>query len=348
MKNLTTSHILLIVLATILLILTAFSFYLLQDPTAPLPFLGLPPANTVTQTPASLTGSLSPTDTTLPTRQTSYTPFAVSVTPSAATPGAQVSDTPVATATASPGPTATAGTSIPQPSLTASSTATSTSTGSTAVPSPSPTLGAGEFGINGRILQDGTPVSDVQVSFVDDATPRQDTTNEDGHYWFITLAPGTSFTLSFSHSDNAQLTPSLEIASIAWIEGNLPVGVEVINLPDLDISLLIDDMFFELQTPQDGATYSAAAISPTNPIQFSWTTYDQGDTYFIELGEADNEQPAWTSIDTTTTNLMWNGTLGDGSHITEGIYWWRVGVERMVGNYRVVVFTPAWNLNFNP
>jgi hypothetical protein len=46
--------------------------------------------------------------------------------------------------------------------------------------------------------------------------------------------------------------------------------------------------------------------------------------------------------------MMWNGTLDDGSHISQGAYWWRVGVNKSLGNYKLKVYTPKWDLVFNP
>ncbi|MDD1679488.1 MAG: hypothetical protein LUO93_09955, partial [Methanomicrobiales archaeon] len=75
LKNLTQNQILLIALSTVLLILAALSFYLLQDPSAPLLFS---PQATSTLVPVlpSPTSTPEPTYTSSPTRQTSYTPFA--------------------------------------------------------------------------------------------------------------------------------------------------------------------------------------------------------------------------------------------------------------------------------
>jgi hypothetical protein len=107
-------------------------------------------------------------------------------------------------------------------------------------------------------------------------------------------------------------------------------------------------MIFDLQTPTEESTYSAAAISPSNPLQFNWSLYNQGETYYVELGATGSDQPVWTSNESTSTTLMWNGTLTDGSHITQGVYWWRVGTTKSLGNYTLVVFTQQWNIIFTP
>jgi hypothetical protein len=107
-------------------------------------------------------------------------------------------------------------------------------------------------------------------------------------------------------------------------------------------------MIFELQTPVDGATYSAAAISPYNPIQFTWSLYNQGGSYHVELSPNGRNDPIWTSSLLASTNIMWNGTLDDGSHISEGAYWWRVAVTKSLGNYVLDIFSQQFDILFNP
>jgi hypothetical protein len=207
---------------------------------------------------------------------------------------------------------------------------------------------AGEYLVTGRVVQNGTPMANAVIEFSDDNPPRKSNTDAGGHYSFITLAPGTAFTLVFDQDNNPQLTPDPEIAPLAWIEGTLPTGVNTIALPDLDLSLNIEGMVFRLVTPVDGAAFSAAVISQANPLQFIWAFYYLGDTYFIELGPNGSDEPAWISGNTTSTNMMWNGTLDDGSHISKGAYWWRVGVNKSLGIYKLIAFTPKWDLVFNP
>jgi len=349
-KNLTPNQILLIAMATALFLLSAFSFYLLQDLSAPLPFAPPPPTSTVTPRLPSSTSTSSPSYTSEPTRQTSYTPFATPGTTTPSTPeeepGTPQSVTPGPSGTTSPrSPTNTSSFQTPS---TSPPTLTPTPATATVTPTASQTLTAGEYGVTGRVIQNGTPVANAIVEFSDDDPSRQATTNPGGHYWFITLAPGTTFTLAFSQVDNPRLTPVPEIASLAWIEGTLPTGVDIIDLPDLEVSLNLDGVRFELQAPADGASYSAATISPSNPIQFIWTPYNLGESYYIVLGANGSEDALWISSDTTTTNLMWNGTLDDGSHISEGAYWWRVAVKNSLGNYKLIAFTQEWDLLFNP
>ena len=202
--------------------------------------------------------------------------------------------------------------------------------------------------VSGRIVQNGTPVPNAVVWFEDDVAPRQTTTDQGGHYTFITLAPGTHFTLTFDQHDNPQLTPADEVTSFAWIEGTLPTGAETIQIPDFEISLNLNQMLYELQSPVDGATFSAQFISPSNPIQFVWTLYAFGGSYHVELGPNNSDSPSWSTSQLAATSTMWNGTLDDGTHITEGAYWWRVAVTDSLGNYVLNLFTQLSDILFNP
>jgi len=354
LKNFTKNQVLLIALATVLFLLAAFSFYLLQDLSAPLPFSPPTPSSTVTPKPPSPSYTPEPSSTSLPTRQTSYTPFASPPITDTGTPPESTSTSetvsPVPSGTTNPGfPT---NTSTIQPNITTTITPTASKTqpnGTTSVTqTPSQTRSAGEYEVKGRVVQNGTPVANAVVEFTDDTPARTRTTNPEGHYSFITLAPGTSFTLMFNQLDNPQITPVSEIASLAWIEGTLPTGIDTISLPDLEVSLNVGGITFEALTPEDGATFSAAVISPANQLQFSWTLYNQGEYYHVELGENGSEDPIWTSPETVSNNLFWNGLLDDGSHVSEGDYWWRVSVIKSLGDYKLFVFTQKWDLIFNP
>lgn len=349
LKNLSTPQLLLIVLASLVLLLAAFSFYLLQDPTAPLPFAPPPPPSTFTPLPPTLTFTPSPSSTTIPTRQTSYTPFASPpVTESITTTEMMDAPTPVLPVTSVtpfslPTNTSTVQPSPPNPNPL---TATPSPTGST--PSPSQTLAPGEYEVTGRVVQNGTPIANVIVAFTDDDPSRKRTTNSGGHYSFITLAPGTFFTLEFVQSDNPQLTPVPNFSSLAWLEGSLPTGNTHIELPDLEVSLSVDGMNFVLLTPVDRSSFSANAISQSNPLQFVWSLYNDADSYHIELGELGTDVPLWFTSETALTNLMWNGTLDDGTHITDGTYWWSVVASKALGSYKQIVFTQKFTLIFTP
>ncbi len=378
LKNLNQNQILMVALATVLLILAALSFYLLQDPSAPLPFAALPSASPTLVTPVpSITPE--PSLTNSPTHQTSYTPFVTPATTVPGTPepitpipgtttgasqsttstpiGTLPSNLPTKTRTARPLGTATQiYTPLPgTPTFTftpASRTPTSTRIPTLVIPTLSPTstqtLVSGEYPVTGRIVLNGTPVPNVVVWFEDDVAARQTTTDSGGHYTFVTLAPGTHFTLTFKQDDNHQLTPASQITSLARIEGTLPTGVDTIQLPDFEISLNLDDMLFQLLTPVNGAAYSAAYISPSNKIQFIWTLYGQGGSYHVELGPNGSDVASYSSDQLASTYDWWDGTLDNGTHITEGAYWWRVAVTDSLGAYVMDLYTQPFDLIFNP
>ncbi len=341
-KNLTTNQMVLIVIATVLLLLAAVSFYLLQDPMAALPFAPAPGTSSSTPSPPAL--AIIPSQTALtPTRQTSYTPRSAFITPDIGTPVVS----PVVPGTTTP-PSVPITTASPLPTNTLASGAITPSTSSPTLPGASTTLSPGEYGVTGRVVQNGTPVANVVVEFVDDVAPRKATTNSGGHYWFITLAPGTNFTLTFNQPDNLKLTPTAEVASLAWIEGSLPTNVETSDLPDFEVSINLNGNIFELQTPVDGAAYSASATSQSTPLQFNWSLYSLGGTYRVQVGPSGSDVPTWSSSQLAATSYMWNGTLDDGTHITHGTYWWRVSVTKSLGNYVLAVFTQQFDLLLNP
>lgn len=352
-RNITTGQLVLIAIAAAILLLAGFSFYLLQNPSAWLPFAPLLATSTSTATSTAQISLVAPSSTPLPTRQTSYTPFstlltqATSASPSAGT----TTITPQGSITASPGSltqTVTPSGSTARPTYTPSVTPAPTTPLISLTPSKTPTSYPGEDVVTGRMVQNGTPVANVVVEFKDDVAPRQASTNSTGHYRFTTLAPGTSFSLTFKQSSNPQLTPAAEITSLALIIGNLPIGMNTITIPDFEISINTDEGIFETLAPMDGGTYSAALISSANRIQFVWSLYNQGSSYRVELGLHDSDQVLWTSNSTTLTTVTWDGTLGDGSHITQGSYWWRVSATNPLANYTVIIYTQAWDILFNP
>jgi hypothetical protein len=198
------------------------------------------------------------------------------------------------------------------------------------------------------VIQNAIPLSGVILIFTDDAAPRQTTTGIGGHYSFVTLAPGTNFTIVFKQSLNPSLVSLTDITSMARIEGTLPIGINPINIPDLELSIDINEMLFGLQVPVDGAAYSASAISSSNPLQFSWSLYSGGGAYHVEVLPSGSEQPVWTSSLLASTSYMWDGTLDNGNHISQGTYWWRVSVTRSLANYIEIIYTQPFDLLFNP
>jgi hypothetical protein len=343
-KNLTANQIILIAMATVLFLLAAASFFLLQDPYAPLPFAPPSPSSSYTPLPPSSTFTSVPSATSTATRQTSYTPFVPTATKGTEMPVtlAPTSGTGLPTSTTTPQ----SGTGAFTPTPTRTGTLPS-GTG-TVTPTTTPTLLAGQYQVTGRVVRNGTPMANVIVDFADDVAPRLDTTDAGGHYWFVTLAPGTNFNLKFVLADNPQLAPITEITSLAWIEGSLPTGLDPIQLPDLELSLNLNGMIFALQGPAQGASYSASAINTANKLQFVWSVYNQGESYFVELGQNNNDVPIWTSGETTSTNTMWDGILDNGLHITQGNYWWRVSAVKTIGDYFQIVYTQEWTISFTP
>ena len=188
-KNLTSNQIILIALATVLFLLAAVSFFLLQDPYAPLPFAPPSPSSTYTPLPPSSTYTSVPSATSTATRQTSYTPFVPTPTKGTETPAALAPTS----GTGTPTGTGTLSTQLPTrtttpPSGTGTLTPTTTRTGTlpagtgTVTPTTTPTLLAGQYEVTGRVVRNGTPMANVIVDFADDVAPRSDTTDAGGHY----------------------------------------------------------------------------------------------------------------------------------------------------------------------
>ena len=353
LKNLTSGQLFLISLATVILLIAAFSLFLLQDPTAPLPFALAPTTGSPTAPPPTNTLAIQPSDTPIPTRQTSYTPFATLLTPENLTPSPTVGTgtiTPNPSQATQPGgatPSVTSTRSSTHvPSSTSPFTLTPTSSNLTTTPTITETLAPGYVAVTGQVLRNATPIANVKVEFKDDVAPRQSNTDQSGHYRFFTLAPGAAFSLTFRQSDNPQLTPPAEITSLASIEGSLPTGVNPIDLPDLELSILQDGSTFELMTPVAGAAYPASIITSSNPLQFTWADYHTGVTYRIELGLNGSDQPLWSSPSINSMNYMWDGTLSDGRHVSEGDYWWRVSAIKTANGYTISVCTHTWDLTF--
>jgi hypothetical protein len=356
-RNLSSPPLLLIGLAALIFLLAALGLFLLQAPSSARPegAAASPSAAATTGLPLAAV-SLPPTL----TPRTSYTPFATRLTLPAVTeaPVITISPTPspgsgTASSTASampyPGPgtqvipTASPTTALlpgtPSPTVTITSTPTS---------GPTTTLAAGETGISGRVVQNGTPLAGITVEFRDDQPARTAVTDSEGRYWFKTMAIGADFTLTFDQTANPQLTTSTPIAYIALMYGYLPAGSQVISLPDLEISLVLNGQTFEATSPADGAAYSAATITSANPVPFVWTAYNQADMYYVELTTAETDEILWGSENTTSTTVMFDGTLDDGTNISAGSYRWLVAASRPTGNYRLVVYTRPRSLLVNP
>jgi hypothetical protein len=298
------------------------------------------------------------------TPRTSYTPFATRLTmiPEAPTQAPPIPGTSTITATpgtAFPGSATPAATTDPYPlpgTQPVNATPTPTSANSTPsatpvytlTPGPSPTLAPGQTGISGRVLQNNAPLAGVIVSFQDDQPARTAVTDAQGRYWFTTLAIGVDFVLAFEQSANPQLASSTQIASTALMYGYLPTSGTVVNLPDLEISLMLNGQIFEPSSPVDGAVFSAANITTSNPIQLMWTTYPQVEYYYAELSRLGTDELLWGSENTTSTNVMFDGTLDDGTKITAGSYYWVVAADRLSGDYTLTIYSQLRDIVINP
>jgi len=350
----TSSELLLIGLAALVFLLAALGLFLLQNPQAPLPWV-----KTATFTPAvSAIGSQPITIEVIPptiTSRTSYTPFATRLTIEAPTPSPSSDSTPTTDTTPSAsqtvGPTP-SGTLAATPTITPTfmpGTLQPTNTSTfTPIPTASATLSPGESGISGRVVLNGSPVSGVSVSFRDDQPARSSLTDTQGRYWFTTYAIGVDFLLAFEQSVNTSYTSVATVASTVLLYGYLPAGSSVIILPDLEIGLVLNGQSFEPTTPIDGASYNSAVISSANPLQFTWTTYNQADFYYVELYSSDSDVLLWGSENTTSTSVMFNGTLDDGTHISAGTYKWYVAANRAINDYTLTVYTKPRSLLINP
>jgi hypothetical protein len=205
----------------------------------------------------------------------------------------------------------------------------------TPTPTPTPTpLPPGR--IVGRVLLDGTPVSEGVTLKLENRSYNviaKTKVEADGVYAFTDLeASGEGYNVSFAQQWNSQYGTD-QVVSWGWLG---PVPVEdgaVIELPDFDISLL----GFKQVNPEPDATFSAAAISPENPITFEWTAYPQAVKYWLDVVRGEEQELVWQSL-IRATSFAFDGTVGNGAHIQPGEYWWGVGARRESGPYPLTVY----------
>jgi hypothetical protein len=209
----------------------------------------------------------------------------------------------------------------------------------TPVPSPTPTptispLPPGR--ITGRVLLNGTPVSEGVTLKLENRSYNviaKTKVGADGVYAFTDLeASSEGYNVSFAQQWNSQYGTD-QVVSWGWLG---PVPVEdgaVIELPDFDISLL----GFKQVNPEPDATFSAAAISPGNPITFEWTAYPQAVKYWVDVVRGEEQELVWQSL-IQATSFAFDGTVGNGAHIQPGEYWWGVGARRELGPYKLTVY----------
>jgi hypothetical protein len=347
----------LIGLIAFIFLLAALGLFMLSSPgRSSLPEASSSPgqvASARTITPEDTGGTLTNTP------RTSYTPFATRLTviPEAPTEFPAPTEPPAIESTpGSATPTATTGPYPPPATQPVDATPTPTLANSTPsatpvytlTPGPSPTLAPGQTGISGRVVQNNAPLAGVVVSFRDDQPSRTAVTDAQGRYWFTTLAIGIDFVLTFEQATNPQLASSTQIASTALIYGYLPTSTTVVNLPDLEISVVLNGLTFEPTIPVDGAVFNATNITNNNPIQLAWTAYPQVEYYYAELSSLNTDELLWGSENTTLTNVMFDGTLDDGTKITAGSYYWVVAANRPSGNYYLTIYSQLRDIVINP
>ncbi len=207
----------------------------------------------------------------------------------------------------------------------------------TPTPTDTPTPSAvSPGGIIGRLLLNGAPVGEgVRLKLEDRSynVIAETTVGPGGVYAFNNLKPSSKgYNVLFAQKWNPQYETD-HIVSWGWLG---PVAVEdgrVVELPDFDISLL----GFGQVNPGPDETFSAAAISPQNPIAFEWTAYPQAMKYWVDLVRGEEQELVWQSL-IQSTSLAFDGTLDDGAHIQSGEYWWGVGARRDLGPYKLTVY----------
>ncbi|TEU12947.1 MAG: hypothetical protein E3J21_19810 [Anaerolineales bacterium] len=281
-------------------------------------------AATSTPTPVCLA-----TATPLPTDTLALSPAAASV------PTGPPTDTPIPSGVTMPSPTDT-----PAPADTLIETPTPTGTlTDTPTPSPTPTptpTPVPPSRITGRLLLDGAPVSGGATLKLENQSYNviaETTVGADGAYAFTDLEPSSQgYNVLFAQAWNSQYGTD-QVVSWGWLG---PVSVEngtVVELPDFDVSLL----GFSQVNPGPDETFSAAALSPENPITFEWTAYPQAVKYWMDLVRGEAQELVWQSL-IQSTSFAFDGTMGNGAHIQPGEYWWGVGARRELGPYPLTVY----------
>jgi hypothetical protein len=269
---------------------------------------------------------------------------------------------PTETATLEPSPTQTPPLEpSPAPTLTTSPTVSPTvsltitltvSAGVTVTPFPRPTstqtaapLAAGR--ISGRIFVDSTPVAaGLKLRLEDQAytSITETVVAEGGVYAFNHLTDSSEgYNVVVSQNWNPQLNIET-VASWAWL-GPMPVvSGGAVQAPDMEISL----RGFKPKSPPLSASISAALLSSSSPITFTWSSYPQADAYWIDLTREATQDPIWQSAMFEGTAVSWDGTLSDGSHVQTGDYWWGIGTRRWVPPCTLTVYSYLTKLKIGP
>jgi hypothetical protein len=200
-------------------------------------------------------------------------------------------------------------------------------------PTPSPALPGR---ITGRLLLDGAPASEGVTLKLENPSYNvvaETTVGTDGVYAFPNLEPSSQrYNVTFAQKWNTQYGTD-QVVSWGWLG---PVAVEsgaVVELPDFDVSLL----GFSQVSPGPDETFSAAAISPQNPITFEWAAYPQAVRYWVDLVHGEEQELVWQSL-IQATSFAFDGTVDSGAHIQPEEYWWGVGARRELGPYKLTVY----------
>ncbi len=228
-----------------------------------------------------------------------------------------VTNTPIPTATTtdSQPPTSTL---TPQPGAD-TPTPTPTSTGTTGGPTPTATetITEGDIRVQGRVVQNGTPVANVTLEINEgDFTVETDT---NGYYQFdLPKDVGEPFLIDFFHASNDTLDPSDEIAEWVWVEKDIEEDDLVVQVPDIEISLRVGTALFQPTAPDESASFSLAQVYASNPIVFGWSAYHRTATYTVKLGYDDILNTKWDSSPTNATTANFIGSTA----VTTGYDWW--------------------------
>ena len=313
-----------------------------QDPRPP----ATPPVQTPSPPPtATAVPEVSPASTTL-TPQLTDSPVPLTALPSPTTvrPASTATSLPTAIlfTAATPLPTATpvppaatapaSATSVP-PSLSPSPTVTPISP----TPTPSSTA-ASSVRLTGRVVYQATPVGAGVVVELETNTTITTTTDAEGKFAFGPLPLNGGFSVVFAQAWNSQHYAAGQAASWAWLRSFVPSTALTINVPDLEISLVVASQRFEQSAPPAGASISIGQISASHPLQFEWTPYFEAQRYWVDLGRENATSPIWQSYLVVSATASFDGTLSDRTTLTAGNYWWAVGAQKQVGIYQFTVY----------
>jgi hypothetical protein len=204
----------------------------------------------------------------------------------------------------------------------------------TASPTPAPAVPGV---ITGRVLRDGNPVDGrVTLTLEDENYDLVGETRVDaeGFYTFDDVpVSGAGYNVLFGQEWN-EAFPVDQVITWGWIGPVVMESEAVIELPDLDISLL----GFEPVYPEPSASFSAQALSSQTPIVFEWAAYPGATSYWADLMVGEELETVWQSSYVNATSVSFDGTLSGGEPIEPGEYWWGVGAQRTSGAYTLTVY----------